>query len=189
MITISNIHKSFKKNNVLKGVSMDVRQGEVIVVIGPSGSGKTTFLRCINFLERPDAGEICIGDLKVNAQHPTKNEIFQIRRRTAMVFQSYNLFSNKTALQNVMEGPVIVQKRLKASSEEQAKELLNMVGLADKYESDSNCYFWFRPDDTQLRDDVSTALLKLREDGTLSQLSEEWLGVDYASQIDASSEE
>ena len=102
MIEIKGLHKAFGQNQVLKGVDITVNKGDVVVVIGPSGSGKTTMLRCINFLERADAGTITVGDITVDAAK--KKEIHEIRLRTAMVFQNYNLFANKTALGNVMEG-------------------------------------------------------------------------------------
>ena len=89
---------------IILGVDITVNKGDVVVVIGPSGSGKTTMLRCINFLERADAGTITVGDITVDAAKAKKKEIHEIRLRTAMVFQNYNLFANKTALGNVMEG-------------------------------------------------------------------------------------
>ena len=107
MIEIKNLHKAFGQNQVLKGVDITVNKGDVVVVIGPSGSGKTTMLRCINFLERADEGTITVGDITVDAAKAKKKEIHEIRLRTAMVFQNYNLFANKTALGNVMEVAII----------------------------------------------------------------------------------
>lgn len=133
MIEIKNIHKKFGKNEVLKGASIKVNKGEVVVILGPSGSGKTTLLRCINFLEKADQGELSIGETNVNFKNATKKEILKIRRQTAMVFQSYNLFQNKTAIENVMEGLVIARKVPKREAEEVSKKLLDKVGLADKY--------------------------------------------------------
>lgn len=95
MIEIKNLHKAFGQNQVLKGVDITVNKGDVVVVIGPSGSGKTTMLRCINFLERADEGTITVGDITVDAAKAKKKEIHEIRLRTAMVFQNYNLFANK----------------------------------------------------------------------------------------------
>ncbi|MDR1637501.1 MAG: amino acid ABC transporter ATP-binding protein [Treponema sp.] len=135
MIRLGNIHKSFGKNHVLKGVDLDVEDGEVTVIIGPSGSGKTTLLRTINFLERADEGEITVGDIHVQAKHVSKSQILSIRRKTAMVFQSYNLFRNRTALENVVEGPIIVQKLNEKKAREQGKQLLEEVGLADKLDA------------------------------------------------------
>ena len=119
MIEIKNLHKAFGQNQVLKGVDITVNKGDVVVVIGPSGSGKTTMLRCINFLERADEGTITVGDITVDAAKAKKKEIHEIRLRTAMVFQNYNLFANKTALGNVMEG--LTQAR--GVSKEKAKEI------------------------------------------------------------------
>ncbi|SHO43323.1 amino acid ABC transporter ATP-binding protein [Anaerocolumna xylanovorans] len=135
MIQVRNLQKSFGSNKVLKGIDLSVEEGEVVVILGPSGSGKTTLLRCINFLEKADEGEIVIGSTQVNARHATKRQILDICRKTAMVFQSFNLFKNKTALENVAEGPVIVQKVEKQKALEYGRELLKNVGLSDKYDA------------------------------------------------------
>jgi L-cystine transport system ATP-binding protein len=135
MLQATNIKKNFGQNAVLKGVSITVNKGEVVVIIGPSGSGKTTFLRCLNFLERADSGELRIGDAYVDLRNPPKKEVLRLRRKTAMVFQSYNLFHNRTALENILEGPFIVQKRPRSECEAEAKKFLDMVGLADKQDS------------------------------------------------------
>lgn len=133
MIEIKGIHKAFGKNEVLKGVDVKVNKGEVVVILGPSGSGKTTLLRCINFLEKADQGEITIGATNVKFKHATKKEILGIRRQTAMVFQNYNLFNNKTAIENVMEGLVVARKINKKEAEEISRKVLDKVGLSDKY--------------------------------------------------------
>jgi len=133
LIEIKGVHKSFGKNEVLKGVDIKVNKGEVVVILGPSGSGKTTLLRCINFLEKADSGEISIGNTNVRSKHATKKEILGIRKQTAMVFQCYNLFNNKTALENVMEGLMIPRKISKQQAEEISKKTLDKVGLSDKY--------------------------------------------------------
>ncbi|MDP4145112.1 MAG: amino acid ABC transporter ATP-binding protein [Bacillota bacterium] len=133
MIEIKGINKKFGKNEVLKGVDLKIDKGEVVVILGPSGSGKTTLLRCINFLEKADDGELTVGKKKVNFKHVNKKDILDIRRQTAMVFQGYNLFNNKTALENVMEGLVIARKVPKKEAEETSKKLLDKVGLSDKY--------------------------------------------------------
>lgn len=133
MIEIRGIHKKFGKNEVLKGVDIKVKKGEVVVILGPSGSGKTTLLRCINFLEKADEGELVVGNKNINFKSATKKDILEIRRKTAMVFQSYNLFSNKTALENVMEGLIIARKIPKNEAEEISKKTLDKVGLKDKY--------------------------------------------------------
>ncbi|MCD7725291.1 MAG: amino acid ABC transporter ATP-binding protein [Clostridiales bacterium] len=132
MIEMINIHKRFGKNEILKGVNIEVKDGEVVVLLGPSGSGKTTLLRCLNFLEKADQGEIVIGDRRVDVKKASKKEILEIRRCTSMVFQQYNLFRHKTALENVMEGMVQVQKKDKQEAREQAENLLIQVGLGDK---------------------------------------------------------
>ncbi|AKN31747.1 amino acid ABC transporter ATP-binding protein [Clostridium carboxidivorans P7] len=133
MIEIKEIHKSFGKNEILKGASIKVNKGEVVVILGPSGSGKTTLLRCINFLEKADEGELTVGDTKINFKDATKSDISKVRRQTAMVFQSYNLFHNKTVIGNVMEGLIIPRKVPKKEAEEISKKLLDKVGLTDKY--------------------------------------------------------
>nr|WP_202404024.1 MULTISPECIES: amino acid ABC transporter ATP-binding protein [unclassified Paenibacillus] len=123
---------------VLKGVDVTLGKGKVLVIIGPSGSGKTTLLRCLNLLEIPDQGEIQVGDIALNFAKVTKlrqENILALRKRTGMVFQSYNLFPHMTAVQNVMEGQVTVQKKSKDEARKRALELLKKVGLADKAES------------------------------------------------------
>nr|WP_202894920.1 amino acid ABC transporter ATP-binding protein [Paenibacillus sp. 23TSA30-6] len=123
---------------VLKGVNVTLDKGKVLVIIGPSGSGKTTLLRCLNLLEVPDLGEIQVGDIALNFAKGTKlrqESILALRKRTGMVFQSYNLFPHMTAVQNVMEGQVTVQKKNKDEARKRALELLKKVGLADKAES------------------------------------------------------
>lgn len=135
MIEVKGIRKSFGKNAVLKGVDLKVKKGEVVVILGPSGSGKTTLLRCMNFLERADDGELVIGDTRVHVKKATKKEILNIRRQTAMVFQNYNLFNNKTALENVMEGLVTARKIPVAQAKEAARQVLDKVGLEEKYDA------------------------------------------------------
>lgn len=125
MITLAGIHKSFKDNHVLKGIDLTVRKGEVVCVLGPSGSGKTTLLRSVNFLTRADSGEITVDDIQVDCAAATKRDIMSLRRATAMVFQQCNLFVNRTAIENVMEGLVVVQKLKK-------KELTKRVTIISK---------------------------------------------------------
>ncbi|MBM7586390.1 cystine transport system ATP-binding protein [Bacillus pakistanensis] len=133
MISIKGLKKQFDDLEVLKGMDIEVRKGQVIVLIGPSGSGKTTFLRCLNALEIPNGGEITIGDIGANFNGKVpKQKLLKLRRQTGMVFQSYNLFPHMTALENVMEGPITVQKRSKSEVCEKAKALLEKVGLGDK---------------------------------------------------------
>lgn len=135
MIQLTDVKKSFSGLEVLKGVSLSVEQGEVVSILGPSGSGKTTFLRCINFLERADSGMLDMGDLHVSLHDAKKDQILAVRRRTAMVFQHYNLFANRTVLGNVMLGMTAVQKQKKNEARERAEMYLEKVGLADKMDA------------------------------------------------------
>ncbi|MCA0149111.1 amino acid ABC transporter ATP-binding protein [Rossellomorea vietnamensis] len=133
MISIKGLTKRFDQLEVLKGMNVEVEKGQVIVLIGPSGSGKTTFLRCLNALEIPNDGTVSIGGSTVDFNKKvTKQELINLRRKTGMVFQNYNLFPHKTALENVMEGPTVVQKRKKSEMREKAIKLLEKVGLGDK---------------------------------------------------------
>lgn len=132
MVKCSQVHKSFGDLEVLKGVDLEVKKGEVVAILGPSGSGKTTFLRCINFLERGDAGTIRVNGFTVPCKEGTKKEVLELRKKTAMVFQNYNLFKNKTVIQNVMEGLTIVQKVNKQEAYERSKAMLEKVGLGQR---------------------------------------------------------
>lgn len=132
MIKVLDMHKKFGDLEVLKGIDFEVKEGEVVVVIGPSGSGKSTFLRCLNYLENPDSGIIHIDNIKIDAQEVDKKDINELRKKSAMVFQNYNLFKNKTALKNVIEALIVVKKMDKDSAKKIGLELLNMVGLKDK---------------------------------------------------------
>jgi L-cystine transport system ATP-binding protein len=134
-LRIDGIHKSFGKIAVLKGISMTVREGEVLVILGPSGSGKTTLLRCINILERADSGALSLGSTEVNLHTVSKKETLEIRRKTAFVFQNYNLFRHKTALENVMEGLVTARNVPEEKARERAAAALDRVGLRDKYDA------------------------------------------------------
>jgi len=133
MISITGLHKQFGELEVLKGIDLQVNKGQVVVVIGPSGSGKTTLLRCLNILEVPTTGSITIENQTADFSKPVhKREIELFRRNSAMVFQNYNLFPHMTALQNVMEGPMIVKKMAKIEARKKAEKLLAKVGLGDK---------------------------------------------------------
>lgn len=134
MLQILDIKKSFGELHVLRGVDLDVEQGDVVAIIGPSGSGKTTLLRCINFLERADSGTLIFDNEKFEFDKITKKEIARLRRKTAFVFQNYNLFLNKTALQNVTEGLIVARKMHKAEAIEIGKKALDKVGLSDRYD-------------------------------------------------------
>lgn len=132
MIQLSGIKKSFHDLEILKSVDLTIEKGGVVVILGPSGSGKTTLLRSINCLNRADDGTVAIGDLRVDLKRPKKHEILALRRKMAMVFQHYNLFHNKTALQNISEALIMVKKLPKKEAEAIAAEYLRQVGLADK---------------------------------------------------------
>ncbi|MCZ8521709.1 MULTISPECIES: amino acid ABC transporter ATP-binding protein [Paenibacillus] len=132
MIQLTNIRKAFGRQQVLQGIDLTVQKGDVVAILGPSGSGKTTLLRCINFLEKPDEGNVQIGDFAVDCSQAGKSDILQLRRKTAMVFQHYNLFKHKTVLENVMEGLVVVQKLSKDEARRRSLEVLEKVGLAHK---------------------------------------------------------
>ena len=132
MLQLKNIHKQFGDNHVLKGVDISVGKGDVVVILGPSGSGKTTFLRSINFLERADAGEIIFQNKTIETKTATKKEIHALRQKVAFVFQNYNLFQHKTALENVTEGLIIARKMKKDETEKIGVQALEKVGLHDK---------------------------------------------------------
>ena len=132
MLEIKNIHKAFDGMDVLKGVNLSVEKGDVVAILGKSGSGKTTLLRCINFLETADDGELVFDGETVPLHNASKRDIARIRKKTAFVFQNYNLFRNKTALQNVTEGLIVARKMPKAQAEEIGMKMLQKVGMADR---------------------------------------------------------
>lgn len=132
MIDIQNLSKRYHSNVVLSDINLRVNRGDVVAVIGPSGTGKSTLLRCINLLERPERGTIRVGDFSMDLTDRTKSRVLELRRRTAMVFQQFNLFKHKTALENVMEGLVTVKRLPKDEAEAIAREQLGLVGLADR---------------------------------------------------------
>ena len=132
MIKVTDLHKSFGELAVLKGIDFKADTGEVIVIIGPSGMGKSTFLRCINYIERPEKGIIEIDNVKVDAEKCTEKEMKQLRLKTSMVFQNYNIFKNKTVIENVMLPMTSVQKIEKEIAKEKALQYLDQVGLLDK---------------------------------------------------------
>lgn len=138
MIKLTNIRKSFGPLEVLKGVDLTINEGEVVSIIGPSGTGKSTLLRCINCLEQGDDSEIQIDDFSVNVNKMTKADKQWLRRNTAMVFQGFYLFNNKTVFQNITEGLLIVKKMKKAEAEEKALKILKQVNLLDKTDSYPN---------------------------------------------------
>jgi L-cystine transport system ATP-binding protein len=132
-VRAEGVQKAFGDNKVLNGVSFEVAKGSATTIIGPSGSGKTTLLRALNALDVPDAGVISVGEIEIDFSKPVaKDRLRAYRAQSGFVFQSHNLFPHKTVLQNVTEGPVVVQKRPKDQAEAEAAELLDQVGLAEK---------------------------------------------------------
>ncbi|AYO10876.1 amino acid ABC transporter ATP-binding protein [Vibrio campbellii] len=135
MIKLENIHKRFGETEVLKGIDLDIKQGEIIVIIGSSGTGKSTLLRTVNFLEQADEGRITIDDISVDTQKHTKAEVLALRRRTGFVFQNYALFAHMNACQNIAEGLITVRGWKKEDALKRAQEILDDIGLGDKGES------------------------------------------------------
>lgn len=133
MLEIKNIKKSFGTLEVLKGVSFTIEKGDVVAILGSSGSGKTTLLRCINFLETADEGVMVFDTDTFDMKDISKKQISKIRKKTAFVFQNFNLFSNKTALQNVTEGLIVARKMPKNKAEDIGRQALDKVGLSDRY--------------------------------------------------------
>ncbi|MEC2159745.1 amino acid ABC transporter ATP-binding protein [Virgibacillus halodenitrificans] len=132
MLNIQNLQVSFGDKEVLKGVDLTVNKGDVVTFIGPSGTGKTTILKCINYLVEPDGGQMQLSNVSVDFKKINKKEILQLRRNTAMVFQQFNLFKNKTVVENVMDAQIAVQKKSKKEAYEKSIGLLEKVGLLEK---------------------------------------------------------
>ncbi|NIY84555.1 amino acid ABC transporter ATP-binding protein [Vibrio hepatarius] len=135
MIKLANIHKRFGDSEVLKGIDIDIKQGEIIVIIGSSGTGKSTLLRTVNFLENADKGVITIDDVSVDTENHTKAEVIALRRKTGFVFQNYALFAHMTARQNIAEGLITVRGWKKIDALKRAQEILDDIGLGDKGDS------------------------------------------------------
>lgn len=131
LLSFRDIRKSFGELEVLKGIGLDVERGDVVAILGPSGSGKTTLLRCLNFLERADSGALTLDGVTYDAAHATKKEVKELRMKTAFVFQNYNLFANRTAVENVMEGLVVARRMDKREARSKAEETLRKVGMLD----------------------------------------------------------
>ena len=132
VLTVTNLKKSFGPNEILKDISLSIEKGEVVSIIGPSGGGKTTLLRCLNFLEEADSGTLTFDGVSYTLPSVTKKEIGEIRKETGFVFQSYNLFANKTALENVTQGLITVRKKPKAEAEKIGMEMLRKVNMEDR---------------------------------------------------------
>ncbi|MGH8386609.1 MAG: L-cystine ABC transporter ATP-binding protein TcyN [Pseudomonas sp.] len=135
MIVVEKLTKQFKGQVVLNGIDLQVKEGEVVAIIGPSGSGKTTFLRCLNFLEEPSSGRIKVGDIEIDTSRPLNQQqslVRNLRQHVGFVFQNFNLFPHRTALENVIEGPIVVKKTPRADAVALGKKLLAKVGLAGK---------------------------------------------------------
>ena len=132
MLEVKNVRKSFGGLEVLKGVDLSVGRGDVVSILGPSGSGKTTLLRCINYLERADGGAMAFDGAVYQMNGASKRDIARIRRRTAFVFQNYDLFRNRTALENVTEGLIVARNMPRAQAVEIGRRALDKVGLSDR---------------------------------------------------------
>ena len=135
MIVVEKLTKQFKGQEVLKGIDLEVKEGEVVAIIGPSGSGKTTFLRCLNFLEEPTSGRIKVGDIEIDTSRPLNQQqslVRRLRQHVGFVFQNFNLFPHRTALENVIEGPIVVKKMPREQAVALGMKLLAKVGLAGK---------------------------------------------------------
>lgn len=130
MIKIDHLSKKFNDNVVLDDISLDIKKGDVVGIIGPSGTGKSTLLRCVNRLETPERGTVTIGDKTIDLSEKKPKDLLYLRQNTGMVFQRFNLFEKKTALENVMEGLIVVKKMSKAQAREIAIEQLKLVGVA-----------------------------------------------------------
>ncbi|AXA56247.1 L-cystine ABC transporter ATP-binding protein TcyN [Pseudomonas thivervalensis] len=135
MIVVEKLTKQFKGQVVLNGIDLKIEEGEVVAIIGPSGSGKTTFLRCLNFLEEPTSGRIKVGDIEIDGSRPLNQQqglVRRLRQQVGFVFQNFNLFPHRTALENVTEGPQVVKRVPRADAEALGRKLLAKVGLAGK---------------------------------------------------------
>ena len=135
MIVVEKLTKQFKNQVVLNGIDLEVKEGEVVAIIGPSGSGKTTFLRCLNFLEEPTSGRIKVGEIEIDTSRPLNQQqglVRNLRQHVGFVFQNFNLFPHRTALENVIEGPIVVKKMPREQAIALGKKLLAKVGLAGK---------------------------------------------------------
>ena len=135
MLEVSGVKKAFGEKEILKGIDLQVEKGDVVAILGPSGSGKTTFLRCLNFLERADSGTLVFDGQPYDLHGASRKDVIRVRQKTAFVFQSYNLFLNKTVLQNVTIGLISGSKMKKAEAREKAVRSLERVGMGDRLDS------------------------------------------------------
>ena len=135
MLEVNGVKKSFGEKEILKGIDLQVEKGDVVAILGPSGSGKTTFLRCLNFLERADSGTLVFDGQPYDLHGASRKDIIRVRQKTAFVFQSYNLFLNKTVLQNVTLGLISGSGMKKAEAREKAVRSLERVGMGDRLDS------------------------------------------------------
>ena len=135
MLEVSGVKKAFGEKEILKGIDLQVEKGDVVAILGPSGSGKTTFLRCLNFLERADSGTLVFDGQPYDLHGASRKDIIRVRQKTAFVFQSYNLFLNKTVLQNVTLGLISGSGMKKAEAREKAVRSLERVGMGDRLDS------------------------------------------------------
>jgi putative amino-acid transport system ATP-binding protein len=176
MISVRGLAKRFSNTTVLNGIDVDIGPGERIVVIGPSGTGKSTLLRCLNFLDRADAGTIRIGDLEVDAARASRAQVLAVRRRTAFVFQNYALFANRTARGNITEALMTVKRMPKAEADARADAILRDIGLLDK----ADAYPAALSGGQQQRVGIGRALALEAElllfDEPTSALDPEWVG-------------
>ena len=133
LVKVEHLYKEFDKDTkVLSDINLEISRNEVIAILGPSGTGKSTLLRCLNYLTVPTKGRITIANTTIDAENHTKKDIIELRKHTSMVFQSYNLFKNKTALENVMEALTVVQKKSKEEARETALKILKKVGMEER---------------------------------------------------------
>lgn len=135
MLELNNIKLSYGNNEILKGVNLSVKRGDVVSIIGPSGTGKTTLLRCINYLAKPTSGTITLDNIQMDYQSASKSSVQAIRLRTAMVFQQFNVFKNMTVIENIMDPLVVVQRKSREEAREIARQELERVGLSAKQDN------------------------------------------------------